>query len=161
MKYQGVVIHHSASEDTDHADHHLIREWHIQRGFVDIGYHWVVESIWPGGKKKQYEAAMGRPMYREGAHAKGYNSRYIGVCLVGNFSKEEPNLEQLGVAAELTAGLLYCIYGDNPYIHAASVLERNDYLLFHGDLPGAATECPGKLFPKSEFRQMVADLLRG
>ena len=52
-----------------------IREWHLERDFIDIGYHWVIPR---DGSLEQ-----GRPADTVGAHTFGYNSTSVGVCLVG------------------------------------------------------------------------------
>ena len=52
-----------------------IRQWHLERGWNDIGYHFVIN------RAGFIEA--GRPVEEVGAHVKGYNSNSIGICLVG------------------------------------------------------------------------------
>ena len=52
------------------------RRWHVEgNGWSDIGYHFCIS--------RKGEIAEGRPVEATGAHAKGYNSRSIGVSLVG------------------------------------------------------------------------------
>lgn len=65
-----------------------IKRWHIhERGWKDIGYHWVIRR---DGKVEQ-----GRPESVVGAHCSGYNTNSIGICLIGgmeeNSSKPEDN----------------------------------------------------------------------
>lgn len=81
-----IVLHHSASpmETTTFED---IKRWHIERGFKDIGYHWVID--------KNGELWKGRPESKIGAHCKGHNRDSIGVCLIGNFEIEEPTEDQI------------------------------------------------------------------
>lgn len=52
-----------------------IREWHLARGFNDIGYHYVV--------RRDGTIEAGRPLEKPGAHAAGYNSQSIGICYIG------------------------------------------------------------------------------
>ena len=53
-----------------------IRRWHIQeRGWSDIGYHFVV--------KLDGTVQPGRPVGRVGAHVAGHNKHSIGICYVG------------------------------------------------------------------------------
>lgn len=55
-----------------------IRRWHVQdRGFSDIGYHYVID--------RDGTVAKGRAVERVGSHVKGHNTGTIGVCLVGGF----------------------------------------------------------------------------
>lgn len=57
-----------------------IRRLHIQRGFTDIGYHYVV---YLDGSVHE-----GRPESISGAHCQGHNSISIGVCYIGGVSKD-------------------------------------------------------------------------
>lgn len=52
-----------------------IREWHLDRGWSNIGYHYVI--------RRNGEAEVGRDEAEVGAHAYGHNARSIGICLVG------------------------------------------------------------------------------
>jgi len=52
-----------------------IKEWHLENGFDDIGYHYVVT--------KTRGVETGRDINKFGAHARNYNRNYIGVCLTG------------------------------------------------------------------------------
>ena len=52
-----------------------IRRWHIEKGYNDIGYHYV---IYIDGS-----VHVGRDIKIEGAHCLGYNANSIGVCYVG------------------------------------------------------------------------------
>ncbi len=54
-----------------------IDEWHKERGFSEVGYHFVIQA---GGLVR-----LGRKLDRIGAHCKGHNSDSIGVCVVGSF----------------------------------------------------------------------------
>lgn len=63
-----------------------IRRSHLNRGWGDIGYHYVVDR---GGRV--YEA---RPMYWQGAHVKYNNPGNIGVMCLGNFEIQKPTAAQ-------------------------------------------------------------------
>lgn len=56
-----------------------IREWHLKRGFSDIGYHWII--------RRNGTVERGRDEDKPGAHAKGYNFDSIAICLVGGVDK--------------------------------------------------------------------------
>jgi N-acetylmuramoyl-L-alanine amidase len=75
-----IVIHCSATREGKDYDVKTIRGWHVQRGFKDIGYHFLVHL--DGTIEK------GRPIDQAGAHAKGYNDESIGVCYVGGLDKD-------------------------------------------------------------------------
>lgn len=52
-----------------------IRTWHLDRGWSDIGYHFVI--------KRNGLIEGGRSVEEPGAHAQGQNTDSIGICLVG------------------------------------------------------------------------------
>lgn len=56
-----------------------IRRWHLQRGFSDIGYHYV---IYRDGTVHE-----GRSVDIAGAHCVGHNTHSIGVCYVGGVQR--------------------------------------------------------------------------
>lgn len=66
------VIHHTASHDVSAK---TIDQWHRQRGWDGIGYHFVV--------RKDGKVESGRDIHKKGAHAKGRN-HYIGIALTGH-----------------------------------------------------------------------------
>jgi N-acetyl-anhydromuramyl-L-alanine amidase AmpD len=81
-----VVVHHSASA---FGSVPLIREWHLARGWSDIGYHYVIGNghLAAGDAydaAQDGEVAEGRPLAEVGAHALGHNADSIGICLVGD-----------------------------------------------------------------------------
>jgi N-acetylmuramoyl-L-alanine amidase len=57
-----------------------IRSWHKQRGWSDIGYHFVVY--------RDGRIMAGRPIGQIGAHVTGRNTGTIGCCYVGGVSKD-------------------------------------------------------------------------
>lgn len=74
-KIKSIVVHVSDSPDNKDIGVEDIRQWHIQKGWSDVGYHYVV--------KQDGQVEKGRPIEKPGAHTKGYNSDSIGVCWVG------------------------------------------------------------------------------
>jgi len=80
-----VVVHCAdtpADMDVGAAD---IRRWHVdERGWDDVGYHWIV--------KRSGQLEPGRDQRLQGSHALAVNSKSIGVCLVGrgdNFTEDQ------------------------------------------------------------------------
>ena len=49
--------------------------WHIDRGWSDIGYHYLID--------RDGTVVTGRPLERAGAHVKGHNTGTVGVALFG------------------------------------------------------------------------------
>ncbi|RKZ32102.1 N-acetylmuramoyl-L-alanine amidase [bacterium] len=81
-----IIIHCTAS---DFGDVNAVRQWHIDRGFSDIGYHYLILN----GRRTPFmkytesddgKIELGRPWWRQGAHTKGENYDSLGICLVGN-----------------------------------------------------------------------------
>ena len=71
MLQNKAVLHHTASHDVSAK---IINEWHNERGFDGIGYHYIIRA--DGTIEK------GRDINTMGAHAKGRNN-YIGIALTG------------------------------------------------------------------------------
>ena len=55
-----------------------IRKWHKDKGWSDIGYHFVI--------KRDGKLEKGRDINAVGAHVEGHNADSIGVCLVGGLN---------------------------------------------------------------------------
>lgn len=82
-----IVIHCSATPNGRPVALETVTAWHRARGFQTIGYHYLI-----GVDGAIY---VGRPESEVGAHAKGYNARSIGICLVGGIGgpdKQNPGL---------------------------------------------------------------------
>ena len=76
-----IIIHNSATPEGRDVKTKEIKRWHIEeRGFSDIGYHYIIEL---DGKAK-----VGRPLWRVGAHCKGQNRKSIGICYVGGMEAD-------------------------------------------------------------------------
>lgn len=76
-----IVIHCAATRPSMDVGADTIKEWHLQRGFNDIGYHFVI--------RRDGKTEKGRPLDKIGAHVKGHNTHSIGICLVGGVSEED------------------------------------------------------------------------
>jgi N-acetylmuramoyl-L-alanine amidase len=116
-----IVLHHSASprETTTLA---MVRKWHMDRGFLDVGYHYVIEG--------KGELRYGRPIDCIPAAQKGANTGTIAVCVVGDNTRDGEGwteAQKLSVAS-IVAMLRH-------------VLGRPLELVGHRDV--AASECPG------------------
>jgi N-acetylmuramoyl-L-alanine amidase len=97
-----IVIHHVGDIDRD-VSAAEIHKWHLDNGWSGIGYHFVV--------RKDGKIERGRPRDVIGAHAQGFNSRSIGINIVGDFEQSKPNPAQVESAAMLIADLsdIYCL----------------------------------------------------
>ncbi len=73
-----IIIHCSATEAGRDFSATDIKRWHLEKGWSDIGYHYVIEL---DGTVK-----AGRPLEKVGAHARGHNESSIGICYIGGLS---------------------------------------------------------------------------
>lgn len=70
-----LVVHCSATVEGKDFDAEDINNWHLQRGWAGIGYHYVI--------KLDGTVEKGRPDNKQGAHVRGYNKYTIGICYIG------------------------------------------------------------------------------
>lgn len=76
-----IILHCSATVEGNDIGIETIRKWHINRGFNDIGYHYV---IYIDGSVHE-----GRNEDKIGAHCIGRNKNSIGICYIGGLDKEK------------------------------------------------------------------------
>ena len=74
-----IILHCSATREGQDIKAADIKRWHKERGFDDIGYHYVIDL--DGTIEK------GRAEELVGAHCKGHNATSIGICYVGGCDK--------------------------------------------------------------------------
>tara|TARA_B110000908_G_C10183028_1_gene416653 strand:+ start:889 stop:1320 length:432 start_codon:yes stop_codon:yes gene_type:complete len=89
-----IVIHCSDSpnglDDRRFDGPGAVNLWHKQKGFDGIGYHFLIDE--------SGESYHGRPIFPDtgeiwnGAHVRGYNTRSIGICLMGSRNFHESQL---------------------------------------------------------------------
>lgn len=70
-----IILHCSATPEGKDYDVNTIRKWHLQRGFSDIGYHYVIY--------RDGSIHDGRDVNISGAHCTNHNAKSIGVCYIG------------------------------------------------------------------------------
>lgn len=75
-----IIIHCSATPEGKDYTVEQIKQWHKQRGFSDIGYHYVIY--------RDGSIHSGRPIERIGAHCLKHNAHSIGVCYIGGVAKD-------------------------------------------------------------------------
>jgi hypothetical protein len=143
-KWKYIIIHHSA---TDKDDAMSLYKLHQRRGWDSTGYDFIVDGVTNDGSSGHINATPRWIAQKDGAHCKAsnMNAKGIGICLVGNFSKDRLTDDQL-------KSLVYLVNYLRRYYN---IPLKN--VLGHGQVSGAATECPGKLFPWRKFWKMLAD----
>lgn len=143
MKWQYIVIHHSVTESGDAT---FLDRIHRRRGFDrGLGYHFVIDN---GSKTRvdgQIEAAPRWIKQLDGAHCNvgGMNKCGIGICVVGDFTNEQPTKKQMDSLVLLVNTLRK--YYRIPLSH----------VIRHKDVRGKRTECPGNSFPWNEFKRRL------
>lgn len=102
-----------------------IRKWHLERGFEDIGYHYVI--------RRDGTVETGRALEKMGAHAAGFNAFSIGICYAGGKGDDgQPEDNRTGEQKKALRGLV------------AELLKRfpEAKVSGHGELPGVRKACP-------------------
>jgi N-acetylmuramoyl-L-alanine amidase len=74
-KTNWIVLHCSATRGSQNFTAADIRRWHLDKGWKDIGYHFVI--------RRDGTVETGRDVNAIGSHVQGHNADSIGVCLVG------------------------------------------------------------------------------
>ncbi|RNA36663.1 peptidoglycan-recognition SC2-like [Brachionus plicatilis] len=126
-----VVIHHGASAacTTKSSCINMVKSYQnyhmISNGWADIGYSFIV-----GEDGNVYE---GRGWSRVGAHAPGYNSNSIGICVIGDFTSRLPN----SLALNAVRNLIQC---------GVSLGKIRSTYSLRGHRDSSATACPGNTF---------------
>lgn len=70
-----IVIHCSATRGSQNFTAADIRRWHLEKGWKDIGYHYVI--------RRDGTVEPGRAPDAIGSHVQGHNADSVGICMVG------------------------------------------------------------------------------
>ena len=70
-----IIIHCSATLRNRDIGVDEIKKWHLQRGFKDVGYHFIV--------RLDGRVENGRSLGQYGAHCRGCNNRSVSICYIG------------------------------------------------------------------------------
>lgn len=84
-----IIIHTAATPNGKPFHAHDIDAWHRERGWSEIGYHWVIAI--------DGAIEAGRHPDRIGAHAEGHNKNSYGICMIGNDRFTRPQWDSLGL----------------------------------------------------------------
>ena len=125
-----VILHHAEASSATVWD---INQWHLDNGWVGIGYHYYI--------RKDGSIYRGRPEWAVGAHATGHNDRSIGICCEGAYMTETMPAAQLLSLKALIRDIMER-YGEMP-------LRR------HRDVN--STDCPGDNFPWAEAQDYMSE----
>ena len=79
-KITKIIIHCAATPEGKDFTVQQIDQWHRQRGFRCIGYHFVIY--------RDGSIHKGRPIDQVGAHTSGHNANSIGICYIGGCTSD-------------------------------------------------------------------------
>lgn len=141
MIYQGkarypiseIILHCADTRPDWMAGHPLaekiaeIRRWHVQqRGWRDIGYHWVID--------RDGAVAPGRQETEIGAHVEGHNRGTIGICLLGGYGAKADDRFDRNFTLAQAAAVKQLIEEIKGRAAIRKISGHNDY---------AIKDCPG------------------
>lgn len=110
-----IILHHRGGQ----GDVQSIHAQHLKQGWAGIGYNYYIRF---SGKIYQ-----GRPIEFIPSHCSGNNSKSIGICLEGDFRKQQPTKLQMESLRQLVEML------KEKYPNINKVLNHRDLY---------ATQCP-------------------
>lgn len=113
-----VFVHCSASDNEDHDDISVIKQWHLARKWKTVGYHYFIT--------KKGHLQIGRSLEIDPAAQYPHNEATIAICLHG-LKKENFTEKQFVTLRNL------CLQINEAY---------DKMITFHGHREVAAKECP-------------------
>jgi len=168
LPWSRIIIHHSATKDYELNDWKSIKRYHtsyridskivskkefykrkqkkqgirFEKPYKDIGYNFGIEI-----EKGQLVYRIGRPLSINAAHCyqDGNNRKAIGICVVGNYDKQEPTEDRYWWTACLCKKLmkLFKIPIENIYPHRYFAHYKS---------------CPGNLFDMDKLKSMITEV---
>jgi len=152
------VVVHTAAFPHRNCDAAMIDEWHRQRGWSGIGYHYVILND-RHEQKPDGLVEKGREESRQGAHALGLNDQSLGICCVGDGDFDPLTDAQ----SESLFGLLVSLAGKYRIPVKRVIGHRELNVLVDqgviGDEYRTSKTCPGALIKMDEIRGELATRL--
>ena len=139
-----IILHCSATRDSKTYSWDDIRDYHINHnGWVDCGYHYGIEEF-----DNDILVMRGRPPWEVGAHCRagGRNYDSLGVCVVGDYDEEPPDLRKYTITVEFLASLCTAFHILPEHVHG------------HREFESAKT-CPGLRWNLDQLREDVSSKL--
>lgn len=123
-----LIIHHTGTS-RDRTTFEAIKRNHIVKGFLDVGYHYLItaDGILHKGRDEGFVGVHARAL----SNGISMNRQSLGICLTGNFEVETPTDNQIATLE----GIL------NDKRAEYGVVRTN--VLGHFEIPHA-TACPGR-----------------
>ena len=129
-----IIIHCTATPEGRPVTTKEVAAWHRERGFAEIGYHYLIGL--------NGERWKGRDTEKIGAHCEGQNANSIGICYVGGLAKDGKTAKDTRTDAQ-KAALLSLIKELKQKYPAATI---------HGHREFANKACPC-FDAKAEYRK--------
>ncbi len=143
LHWRYIVVHHSA---TPNGNARGFDEFHRKRRHMEHGlaYHFVIDNG-DGGPNGRVEVGKRWQRQWPGGHTANrlMNEIGIGICLVGNFEKDQPSRQQLESLVVLCKLLQ----------DKCGIPDRN--IILHRHVAQRGTLCPGRKFPWEKLRRMI------
>lgn len=130
-----IVVHTAATPPSMDIGADTIRRWHLNRGWGDIGYHYVI--------RRDGTVDKGRDLWRQGAHVRSHNSDSVGICMVGglNENTREPENNYTPMQFASLYNLIFKII-DNEEDTGRLDSFDDVTVLGHRDFDGVNKACP-------------------
>lgn len=126
MDHQYLVVHCAATRPSQDISAEDIDRWHKEKGFDKIGYHYFI--------KRNGNIENGRLESETGAHAYGYNSKSLGICLAGGVTEDDITVSENNFTKEQFESLDRLVEQiENTYL-GIKVIGHNEI---------SAKDCPG------------------
>lgn len=75
-----IVVHCSATKPSHNITINTVREWHIAKGWGDVGYHFFI--------RRDGVIEAGRHVDDVGAHVAGHNTDTVSFCMAGGLDED-------------------------------------------------------------------------
>ena len=133
-----IIIHCSATRETQDYTPEQLKHDHLARGFIDVGYHFYI--------RKDGTITQHRRLNEVGAHCRPFNRCSIGICYEGGLdAKGKPKDTRTLKQRASLIGLLLDLHRQFP----KAVIRG------HNEMPGATVkECPS-FRPSTEYAYMI------
>ena len=117
-KITKIIIHCAATPEGKDFTVQQIDQWHRQRGFRCIGYHFVIY--------RDGSIHKGRPIEQVGAHTSGHNANSIGICYIGGCTSDGKTPKDTRTGAQRVA-LVKLVAELRSQFPTASVQGHNEF----------------------------------
>lgn len=133
---EGVLIHHSVTKHEATPDD--VALLHKARGWAGVGYHFIIDKA--GVVYYVGDISTAR------AHVENKNEKFLGICLIGDFTKHLPSDEQIISAHELCKYLFF---------QTPSIPSLSGWAQLGGHKDQQATQCPGSSWGGGDMRDRI------